>query len=217
MRRVAEGSQEAASELYRRYGPHIRRVVRRRLDPRLRPKFDSVDFVQDVWGSFFAHEFQKDDFRGPEALLKLLVTMTYNKVTEAFRKRLQSQSYDISLEHALDSATVKRQGEPAATDPTPVQVAEAHECWEKLLQGQSVRAQHILQLLREGHSHAEIARQLGLHDKEVSRLLDRLEQAQRTLQMWREGNKFHEIAQKVGLTEKTVRRLVRRYTRRDDS
>src|SRR5262249_44175004 len=52
MQRLAGGSQEAARELYDRYGPHIRRVVRRRLIPALRPKFDSIDFEQDVWKSF---------------------------------------------------------------------------------------------------------------------------------------------------------------------
>lgn len=46
--RVREGSEDAAWQLVERYGGHIRRTVRRALDPRLRSKFDSLDFVQSV-------------------------------------------------------------------------------------------------------------------------------------------------------------------------
>src|SRR5947209_4816813 len=43
MRRVQEGSEDAARELLDRYGEHILRVVRRKLSRQLRSKFDSVD------------------------------------------------------------------------------------------------------------------------------------------------------------------------------
>ncbi len=52
MYRVQEGSEDAAWELVQRYGGYVRRAVRRVLDRRLRPKFDSLDFVQLVWQSF---------------------------------------------------------------------------------------------------------------------------------------------------------------------
>ncbi len=53
MRRVGEGSEDAAWELVTRYGEDIRRAVRRVLNVKLRPKFNSLDFVQLVWKSFF--------------------------------------------------------------------------------------------------------------------------------------------------------------------
>ena len=53
MRRVREGSEAAAWELVDKYGGHLRRAVRRVLNPMLRSKFDSLDFVQLVWDSFF--------------------------------------------------------------------------------------------------------------------------------------------------------------------
>src|SRR5262249_14283511 len=55
MERIRAGSQEAARELCDRYGSHILRVVRRKLDKKLRSKFDSVDFLQSVWTSFFVN------------------------------------------------------------------------------------------------------------------------------------------------------------------
>ena len=51
---ICSGSEEAAWNFIETYGPHIQRVVRRRLHQSLRSKFDSVDFVQMVWASFFA-------------------------------------------------------------------------------------------------------------------------------------------------------------------
>jgi RNA polymerase sigma-70 factor (ECF subfamily) len=174
MQRVADGSQEAARELFQRYGPHIRRVVRRRLDPRLRPKFDSIDFVQEVWTSFFAHELQKDRFERPENLMRLLVTMTYHKVTDAFRKRLQSQQYDVNREHSLDSSTVTRNGDLISGEPSPAQVAETEEEWRRLLQRFPERSQLILNMLRHGYDPTEIAKRLVVNPKTVRRLIEEL-------------------------------------------
>lgn len=45
------GSEAAADELLRRYGPIVFRIVRRRLGARS-PRFDSADVAQAVWASF---------------------------------------------------------------------------------------------------------------------------------------------------------------------
>src|SRR5581483_2343423 len=54
MDEVRLGSHEAAEELWRRYGPYVVHVVRRSLHHRLRARFDSQDFAQAAWASFFA-------------------------------------------------------------------------------------------------------------------------------------------------------------------
>ena len=51
--RIRAGDEEAATELLRRYEAKVRLVVRRQLPRLLRSKFDSLDFLQSVWGSFF--------------------------------------------------------------------------------------------------------------------------------------------------------------------
>lgn len=48
MARVQSGDQQAATEVVQRYGEAILRVVRRRLDQRLRPEYDSIDFLQET-------------------------------------------------------------------------------------------------------------------------------------------------------------------------
>ena len=81
MRRVHEGSEDAAWQLVGQYGDPIRRAVRRALNARLRSKFDSLDFVQLVWSSFFRDRGRLDRFNHPEELVAFLVTMARNKVT----------------------------------------------------------------------------------------------------------------------------------------
>src|SRR6188768_2709839 len=51
--RIQAGDEEAARELLRRYEAEVRLVVRRQLPRLLRSRFDSLDFLQSVWGSFF--------------------------------------------------------------------------------------------------------------------------------------------------------------------
>lgn len=65
MQRVREGSQDAAHELFQQYGPHILRIVRRKLHKTMRSKYDSSDFVQAVWASFFAIEPAQYHFEAP--------------------------------------------------------------------------------------------------------------------------------------------------------
>ncbi len=53
--RVADGDNEASAELVSEYGGHILKAVRRRMNRSLRDRFDSQDFEQAVWASFFGH------------------------------------------------------------------------------------------------------------------------------------------------------------------
>src|SRR5438045_9603650 len=51
--RIRAGDEAAARELLARYEAEVRLVVRRQLPRLLRSRFDSLDFLQSVWGSFF--------------------------------------------------------------------------------------------------------------------------------------------------------------------
>lgn len=172
MARVRGGCRDAAAELVQRYGDHIIRVVRRRLHRRLRSKFDSADFQQDVWASFFANS--TETFAGPEALAKFLAEVAKNKVLMAVRKRLRLQKYNVDRENSLEGSAACQAADVPSPEPTPSQVAAAHEKWDQLLQGQPARYRRILALLRQGLTHEQIARELGLHEKTIQRLVRRL-------------------------------------------
>src|SRR5713101_9460007 len=90
---IQDGSEEAARTFLDKYGSYILKVIRRRLAPRLRSKFDSSDFLQDTWASFFRDPPPPDAFSDPEALLAFLAQMARNKVDQTNRQRLQRRRY----------------------------------------------------------------------------------------------------------------------------
>lgn len=87
---VRQGDETAAEAVVRAYEPHIRRVVRIRMeDPVLRKALDSMDICQSVLASFFLRaatgQYEIDT---PQQLVKLLAVMTRNKIQDWRRKQL---------------------------------------------------------------------------------------------------------------------------------
>src|SRR5260370_21457217 len=102
MTRVRAGSEEAARELFDRYSGHISRVVRRRLHSRLRTQYDSLDFLQAVWASFFAVPLEEYTFDHPEDLVRFLARMAYNKVVDVTRRRFGTVKHNINSERPFE-------------------------------------------------------------------------------------------------------------------
>jgi RNA polymerase sigma factor (sigma-70 family) len=174
MEQVRNGSRDAAETLLARYGPHIQRVVRHKLHRRLRTRFDSLDFVQDVWASFFANPPALQRYDSPEALLKFLVAVARNKVMEVVRQGLKTEKHNLNRERSLDgSVAIQAAGVPAR-QPTPSQLFAAEERWNQLLHQIPDQHQQMLHLLREGNTHEQIARQLGVNERTVRRALAKL-------------------------------------------
>jgi RNA polymerase sigma factor (sigma-70 family) len=170
---IGQGSEDAARTFLERYGKYIQRVVRRRLDPKLRSKFDSDDFVQDVFASFFKNPPAPETFQ-PEAFLTFLANMARNKVADAARQQMGREKRSVNRENSLDgSARIQARALPGL-DPTPSETAVANEKWQSLLQQNGPQQERILQLLRMGYTHEEIARVLELNAKRVQRLLQKL-------------------------------------------
>jgi RNA polymerase sigma factor (sigma-70 family) len=174
MQRVREGSQDAARELSERYGPHILRIVRKKLASRLRSMFDSDDFAQAVWVSFFADLTKGKHFDRPEALAAFLARLAQNKVLEVLRRCFYTQKHNVNRERSLDNSVSPQGTDLPARQPTPSQLAAAREQWDRLLATQPEHGQRILVLLAEGHTHQEIAQMLQLNEKTVRRLVSRL-------------------------------------------
>jgi RNA polymerase sigma factor (sigma-70 family) len=177
MQRVRQGSPQAIEELVERFGRHVLRWVRRKLNKssKLRTKFDSTDFVQAVWASFFTVQPAHYNFDGPEALLAYLVNMARNKVVDAVRQRFMSLKYNVNRECSLEGSAAFQAAAVPARQPTPSQLAVAKEEWDRLLAQLSPQGQRMLTLRFEGHTYEEIAQQLHVDEKTVRRVLHKLE------------------------------------------
>ncbi len=170
--RVHEGDQEAARRLFDEYGPYLLRAVRRRLLPFLRPQFDSLDFAQDVWASFYRAALARYNFESPEQLVGLLCTMARHKVANVARNRGRHKR---GLDHQdfLEETHGGSEQLPADAQ-TPSQILMDEETWERLLSNQRPLTRMIFVRLRQGLSPEEIAEELDLNVRKIQRIVKRV-------------------------------------------
>jgi RNA polymerase sigma factor (sigma-70 family) len=173
MQLISEGSEDAAWELVQEYGEFIRRAVRRVINHRLRSKFDSLDFVQLVWSSFFRTRNKLDRFERPEELAAFLITMARNKVGMEVRRRIQTEKYNINRECSFENSSMSL-CQLSAHDPQPIDVAIAREQWNCILSGQPENYRKIISLRLQGLSYQDIADSLHVDESTVRRFLKKL-------------------------------------------
>src|SRR6516162_802712 len=128
--RIQAGDEEAARELLGHYESKVRMVVRRQLPRLLRSRFDSLDFLQSVWGSFF-HKIRtgENDLDEEQNLVAFLAWAARNKVIDEYR-RAATQKQDIRREKRLETSPDQETG--LAVGDTPSQWAQAHETYDRL-------------------------------------------------------------------------------------
>jgi RNA polymerase sigma factor (sigma-70 family) len=179
--RARAGDQDAWEELFRTCYPKLVRVVRRKLNPPMRSLYDSTDFASDVWKSLAA-KCDRFDFPSIHSLMAFLAQAAEQKVIDEYRRR-QTQKRDMGRERPLE--TGNGDGfEPSAlrsSDPTPSQIAQASEGWDRLLAKLDATEREIIELKQGGYSNEEIAAQIGWHVRKVQRFLKALHDSWPTL------------------------------------
>jgi RNA polymerase sigma factor (sigma-70 family) len=159
MERVRAGDQQAAAELVHQYESLIRREVRLHLeDRRLCRVFDSMDVCQSVLGSFFLRVAAGQyDLERPEQLIKLLVTMTRNKLASAARQQhRQRRDQRRVVGDAADQLA-----HVADPTPGPGSVVSGQELLKLFREGLSDEERQLVDLRAEGLAWADIALRLG--------------------------------------------------------
>jgi RNA polymerase sigma factor (sigma-70 family) len=172
--RARAGCPDAARELFDLFSPDILRIVRRKLRKEVRSVFDSFEFVLMTWEDFYAHAAQEDAFASPENLLGLLGRIARGKVAQVHRDYLDTAKRDLRRQQPLEGLEAGGGPGPVALQQTPEQIVSARDHCDHLLQGLAPEYQQALIMLGEGYSHREIAERLGLNEKTLRRLLQRL-------------------------------------------
>ena len=173
LQRIQSGDETAARELLQRYEPEVRLVVRRQLPRLLRSRFDSLDFLQSVWGSFFRRlKLGPTEFEDSRHLVAFLARAAKNKVIDEYR-RAASQKHDM---HREEPIWYENQGprELAGDLDTPSEVAQAHEAFGRLRDLLPEERHTILDLKAEGLSSRDIGERLGISERTVQRVLEEL-------------------------------------------
>src|SRR5262249_43723324 len=128
LEKLSRGDSATIEQAFRTYEPYLRMVVRRRLPPELRAKFDSADIVQSVWADLLSR-FRSADYRFADAahLRAFLVKVTQNHFIDRLRQQQPALQHEEQLgERDLDSLA-------RSPTPGPSQVAQANELWQQML------------------------------------------------------------------------------------
>lgn len=174
MEGVQRGSQEDAWKLIEVYGPHIQRVVRRLLHHNMRSKFDSMDFVQVVWASFFTQRSQLLRFNKPEELVAYLAQMARNKVRDETQRRMNTKKHDLKREQRFVEYETAVETPATVRAARPSQIAVAREQWRRLVENQPPEYQQVVELRFSGATYEEIAQSLHMHERTARRIIERL-------------------------------------------
>ena len=180
--RIRAGDELAARELLARYEAQVRLVVRRQLPRLLRSRFDSLDFLQSVWASFFVRlRAGPEKFEDPRYLVTFLAQVAKNKVVDQYRRAL-SRKQDIQREEPLSVGGLPPR-ELVADQDTASELAEANEAFGRLRDLLPADRREILGLKVEGLSSREIGERLGLSERTVRRALEDLRRRAEVLDM----------------------------------
>ncbi len=150
-------------------------MVRARLPKRLRSQFDSADFVQAIWQSFFTDLVHRGpNFQKVVHLRRYLAGVARNKVYEQHRRLTRTEKYDIRREERL---YIRRGDREVPLDvispgPSPSQAAQARDRLDHLIAGLSQREIDVIELRRLGLTFEEIAAQTGVKERTARRIID---------------------------------------------
>ena len=178
LNRLRAGDNDAAEEIVNRFGNRLVSVARSRLDRLIQRKVDPEDVVQSVCRSALMRlsdgRLNVSDWN---SLWRLLVCITVNKCSaqaEFFRaaRRDVYREVDVGSSNEDSSAGTWH---PPDNEPDPAEATLLVEAVEQLLNSFRDEKHREIVLLRLQHqSPAEIALQVGVAERTVHRVLERV-------------------------------------------
>jgi len=172
------GDQQAAADLFHRYGARLIALARSRLSAKLAQRIDPEDIVQSAYRSFFARaqEGQFEVQRGGD-LWQLLVTFTLHKLNDQVKyhgaaKRNAAADCSFGSEDSLFGL----QPEAGDREPGPLEAVALVDEVEQLMRRLEPVERRVVELRLQGHTLYEIAAETDRSVATVSRALDRAKQ-----------------------------------------
>lgn len=170
VRRFREGDEEAAWLIVRIYGPHVRRMIRRRMTPALRQACGSSDVQQEVFASLFQRVTRDHGYVLPDneaAYLAQIVRNTMEDITrreEAQKRDWHSRQFRADFGLESDPRLADSRGDPAAA-------AEAWEGFYRLLARVPLGYRPAVCMLADGYTQQEVAAMLRVSERHVRRIV----------------------------------------------
>lgn len=174
LRLYQAGDQNAARELFDRYVERLLALARRRISQRLASRVDPEDVVQSVFRTFFDRAKEgRFEFEDSQDVCKLLARITVHKTLRqvAFHKAAKR---DPSLETTQNTDGQDRLLEVLGREPTPDDANAFMDHLEHFLSQLRPQDREILELRMQGYNNLEIAEKLGVSDRKIRRLMERV-------------------------------------------
>jgi RNA polymerase sigma factor (sigma-70 family) len=166
------GNADAQRRLVEQFGPTVLGVVRRRLNTRLRPLFDSADFTQNAWFEFFTKVLPHRTFASRFDLSAFLSVLARHTVDASNRKYLERQKHDLRRQQSLPSEDAA--DALADPGPSPDEIVAEDEAVYRLLQRLRPGERAVLHAMIAGDTHGDVAKQLGVDERTVARMVRRI-------------------------------------------
>jgi RNA polymerase sigma factor (sigma-70 family) len=157
MARARRGEAAAVAELYERHAARVMTVVRMRLSPLLRAKYDTLDLAHSVFLDVLRRLPRIED-RGERAFARLLAIQAENKVRMKLRRHLGRGG--ARAERPLPSDDDEQA--PAASDGDAAVGADERAKLRTLVSGLDATTREVLRLYGEGRSFEQIAATLSI-------------------------------------------------------
>jgi RNA polymerase sigma-70 factor (ECF subfamily) len=168
------GSQDAARQLFDRYVDRLVALARKRIGPRLASRVDPEDVVQSVFRTVFGR-LKEGQFciEEQDDLCKLLMRVTVHKALRQVEFHGAGKR-DPGQEAAPGEAGQQRVLEVLDREPPPEAVVAFLDELEHFLGRLVPLERQVIELRLQGHSNEEIAAQLGVIDRRVRRIVERV-------------------------------------------
>lgn len=168
------GDEQAARELFDRYAERLLALARKRIGARLNSRVDPEDVVQSVFRTFFFRAKEgRFSFQDQDDLSKLLVRITVHKTLRQVEFHTAAKR-DPGMEAAQGDADHDRIKEVLDSEPTPQAAVTFLDQLEHFLGKLTPDERQILELRLRGDSNREIAKKLGIYDRKIRRVLERV-------------------------------------------
>jgi RNA polymerase sigma-70 factor (ECF subfamily) len=168
------GDESAAREIFERYFERLLALARRRISQRLASRVDPEDVVQSAFRTFFGrYKAGQFTIQDSEDVCKLLARITVHKTLRqiAFHKAAKR---DPSQEAGQGSDGQAQLLEVLDREPTPEAVNAFVDQLDHFLKQLRPEDRQILEMRMQGYNSLEIAEKLGISDRKIRRLMERV-------------------------------------------
>jgi RNA polymerase sigma-70 factor (ECF subfamily) len=183
MSRLRAGDQAAAREVFQRFVGKLIGLARSQLDSVLGRKVDPEDVVQSAYKSFFLRYAEgKLEVRDWGNLWGLLTLITLRKCLDRVEYH-SAACRDVQREAQPGTAGTEPWWQAVAREPSPEEAAVVVETVEQLMRDLAENERPILEMSLQGFTTLEICQRLGLAERSVRRLRERVRKRLERLQL----------------------------------